>query len=74
MRPWRCSIADVSQALIRRIVTGHLPDGRSTVLLDGPAPNVKQRKAGNASTLSDRNGSATKGIAANSTEAAHRPA
>lgn len=35
----------------RRVVTGHLPDGRSAVLLDGPAPNVKQRKAGNASTL-----------------------
>jgi len=36
---------------IRRVVTGHLPDGRSTVLTDGPAPNVSQRKAGNASTL-----------------------
>ena len=36
---------------VRRLVTGHLADGRSTVLLDGPAPNVKQRKAGNASTL-----------------------
>ena len=36
---------------VRRLVTGHLSDGRSTVLLDGPAPNVKQRKAGNASTL-----------------------
>src|SRR5881394_19902 len=36
---------------VRRLVTGHLGDGRSTVLLDGPAPNVKQRKAGNASTL-----------------------
>lgn len=36
---------------IRRVVTGHLPDGRSTVLMDGPAPNVKQRQAGNASTL-----------------------
>lgn len=36
---------------VRRIVTGHHPDGRSTVLIDGPAPNVKQRQAGNASTL-----------------------
>jgi hypothetical protein len=36
---------------IRRIVTGHRSDGRSTVLLDGAAPNVKQRGAGNASTL-----------------------
>ena len=36
---------------VRRIVTGHLPDGRSSVLADGPAPNVKQRHAGNASTL-----------------------
>ena len=36
---------------IRRIVTGHRPDGRSTVLADGPAPNVKERAAGNASTL-----------------------
>lgn len=36
---------------VRRIVTGHHPDGRSTVVLDGPAPNVTQRQAGNASTL-----------------------
>ena len=36
---------------VRRIVTGHHADGRSTVLKDGPAPNVKQRQAGNASTL-----------------------
>lgn len=36
---------------VRRVVTGHLPDGRSTVLLEGAAPNVKQRAAGNASTL-----------------------
>jgi len=36
---------------VRRIVTGHDADGRSTVLIDGPAPNVKQRAAGNASTL-----------------------
>jgi mannose-6-phosphate isomerase-like protein (cupin superfamily) len=36
---------------IRRVVTGHHRDGRSTVLLDDLAPNVKQRKAGNASTL-----------------------
>ena len=36
---------------VRRIVTGHRPDGRSAVLLDGAAPNVKQRQAGNASTL-----------------------
>lgn len=36
---------------VRRLVTGHHADGRSTVLLDGTAPNVRQRKAGNASTL-----------------------
>lgn len=36
---------------IRRLVTGHRKDGRSTVVADGPAPNVKQRAAGNASTL-----------------------
>jgi quercetin dioxygenase-like cupin family protein len=36
---------------VRRIVTGHLPDGRSTVLIDGAAPNVRQRHAGNGSTL-----------------------
>jgi len=36
---------------VRRVVTGHHADGRSTVLVDGPAPNVKQREAGNGSTL-----------------------
>lgn len=36
---------------IRRVVTGHRADGRSTVIADGPALNVKQRQAGNASTL-----------------------
>lgn len=36
---------------IRRLVTGHLPDGRSTVLMDGAAPNVRQRQAGNGSAL-----------------------
>ena len=36
---------------VRRVITGHSKDGRSTVLADGPAPNVKQRAAGNASTL-----------------------
>ena len=36
---------------VRRIVTGHHADGRSTVLMDAPAPNVKQRAAGNGSTL-----------------------
>jgi mannose-6-phosphate isomerase-like protein (cupin superfamily) len=36
---------------VRRIVTGHRPDGASTVLMDSAAPNVKQRAAGNASTL-----------------------
>ena len=36
---------------VRRVVTGHRPDGRSTVLVDAVAPNVKQRGAGNASTL-----------------------
>jgi mannose-6-phosphate isomerase-like protein (cupin superfamily) len=36
---------------VRRIVTGHHADGRSTILMDAPAPNVKQRAAGNGSTL-----------------------
>ena len=36
---------------VRRVVTGHRADGRSTVLIDAPAPNVKHRQAGNASTL-----------------------
>lgn len=36
---------------VRRVVTGHHADGRSTVVFDGPAPNVKQRQAGNGSTL-----------------------
>lgn len=36
---------------VRRIVTGHAADGRSTVVIDGSALNVKQRQAGNASTL-----------------------
>lgn len=36
---------------VRRVVTGHHADGRSTVLIDGAAPNVRQRRAGNASTL-----------------------
>jgi mannose-6-phosphate isomerase-like protein (cupin superfamily) len=36
---------------VRRVVTGHRPDGRSTIVVDAPAPNVKQRNAGNASTL-----------------------
>ena len=36
---------------VRRVVTGHHADGRSTVVFDGAAPNVRQRKAGNASTL-----------------------
>jgi mannose-6-phosphate isomerase-like protein (cupin superfamily) len=36
---------------VRRVVTGHRADGRSTVLIDSPAPNVKRRHAGNASTL-----------------------
>jgi mannose-6-phosphate isomerase-like protein (cupin superfamily) len=36
---------------VRRLVTGHRANGQSTVLLDGAAHNVKQRRAGNASTL-----------------------
>lgn len=36
---------------VRRVITGHRADGRSTVLADGTAPNVKARQAGNASTL-----------------------
>jgi quercetin dioxygenase-like cupin family protein len=35
----------------RRIVTGHDPQGRSVVLYDGPAPNVKRRPSGLVSTL-----------------------
>jgi len=37
--------------MTRRIVTGHRQDGRSTVLMDGQATQVRQRHAGNASTL-----------------------
>jgi hypothetical protein len=36
---------------VRRVVTGHRADGRSTVLFDDAAPNVKRRQAGNGSTL-----------------------
>jgi len=36
---------------VRRVVTGHRVDGRSSVLIDAPAPNVRQRAAGNGSTL-----------------------
>ncbi len=36
---------------VRRVITGHRSDGRSAVLADGAAANVKQRAAGNASTL-----------------------
>ena len=36
---------------MRRVVTGHHADGRSTVLFDGVAPNVRRRAAGNSSTL-----------------------
>ncbi|MFN8524993.1 MAG: cupin domain-containing protein [Chloroflexota bacterium] len=28
---------------IRRVVTGHTPDGHSTIVMDGPAPQVKHR-------------------------------
>ena len=28
---------------IRRVVTGHTPNGRSTIVMDGPAPQVRQR-------------------------------
>ena len=30
----------------RRVVTGHDDQGKAVVLFDGPAPNMKQRKAG----------------------------
>ena len=30
----------------RRVVTGHDEQGKAVVLFDGPAPNMKQRKAG----------------------------
>ena len=54
---------------VRRVVTGHLGDGRSAVLFDGAAPSVKERRAGNASTLlwvteespADASGSADRG-------------
>lgn len=36
---------------VRRVVTGHDTDGRSVVLFDSAAPNVKGRTQGNASTL-----------------------
>lgn len=36
---------------VRRVVTGHRADGRSTVLIDATAPNIKRRHAGNGSTL-----------------------
>jgi mannose-6-phosphate isomerase-like protein (cupin superfamily) len=36
---------------VRRIVTGHRADGRSAVVSDAPASNVKQRHAGNGSAL-----------------------
>lgn len=36
---------------VRRVVTGHDPEGRSIVLFDSAAPNVKGRAQGNASTL-----------------------
>jgi hypothetical protein len=29
--------------VIRRVVTGHTLDGRSTIVMDGPAPQVRQR-------------------------------
>lgn len=31
---------------IRRVVTGHDPNGKAVVLMDGPAPNVKVRPVG----------------------------
>jgi hypothetical protein len=36
---------------VRRVVTGHDAEGRSIVLFDSAAPNVKGRAQGNASTL-----------------------
>jgi quercetin dioxygenase-like cupin family protein len=36
---------------IRRVVTGHDPDGRATVLVDDTAGNVKSPRAGQYSTL-----------------------
>jgi mannose-6-phosphate isomerase-like protein (cupin superfamily) len=36
---------------VRRVVTGHDGDGRSIVLFDSNAPNVRGRAQGNASTL-----------------------
>ena len=28
--------------VVRRVVTGHTPDGRATIVMDGPAPQVSQ--------------------------------
>jgi len=36
---------------VRRVVTGHDADGNAAVLFDGPAPNVRHRKAGWTSTM-----------------------
>jgi mannose-6-phosphate isomerase-like protein (cupin superfamily) len=33
---------------IRRVVTGHNPDGKSTFIIDGPSPHVRSRAPGSA--------------------------
>lgn len=38
---------------VRRVVTGHTPDGKSTFLIDGPAPNVTEMKSMPGLALTD---------------------
>jgi mannose-6-phosphate isomerase-like protein (cupin superfamily) len=38
---------------VRRVVTGHTPEGRSTLLMDGPAPNVMEMKSMPGLALTD---------------------
>jgi Cupin domain len=38
---------------VRRVVTGHDEDGKSTILMDGPAPNVKEMESMPGLVLTD---------------------
>jgi mannose-6-phosphate isomerase-like protein (cupin superfamily) len=38
---------------VRRVVTGHTPDGKSTFVMDGPAPNVMEMKSMPGLALTD---------------------
>ena len=49
--PERATSAPPAARPVRRVVTGHDANGRSVVLFDSAAPNVKGRAQGNASTL-----------------------